>query len=523
MATNLAAHLERNAERLPDKAGLVFKDRCWTFREYNEQASRLANGLQRLGIKRGDRVAIMLPNSPEYLFSFYGTLKLGAMVVSVNVLLKSGETEYVLENSQASALIVADSLLPVVSSTCDRLPDLRHIIVVGGDAPEETISYEALMRASSPEFTSVEVGADEPATLFYTSGTTGVPKGAVHTHESIGVVPDALRERYHITEQDVGICVLPIWLLSVIIVSLSSALHSGCTCCLMDRFNAVEFVRMIKQWKVTLILGAVPTIYHEVTRLPDEIARQVDFSSVRIAVCGGAPTPPELIREFESKYNFRFIHSFGSTEAPATVTTDPLEGERKFESVGTVLPHIKVKIVDDDDNEVPLGTVGEICAGPQTEGPYAELYKPLKEYWRMPEATAEALKGGFFHFGDLGYLDEDGFLYIVDRKKDMIIRGGYNVYPKELELVLYEDPRIEECAVVGVPHERLGEVPKAYIQLKPAAQAQEQEFIDMIRNRLAKYKALEHVEFVEDFPRNAMGKILKRELRDQARKAATGG
>ncbi|TAK34143.1 MAG: hypothetical protein EPO21_10570 [Chloroflexota bacterium] len=514
---NLASYLERNAARTPDKVALIFKDQLHSYRDYNEQVSRMANGLRKLGIQRGDRVAIMLPNCPEFLFTLYGTFKLGAIAVGINVLFKSEETRYILDNSQASAIVISSALLPVVQAARDRLPDLRHVIVVGGQGTDGTISYEDLVQDSSPAFTAVETANDERCMIFYTSGTTGVPKGAVHTHEGIAVQMEAMKERFSITENDIMSTALPIFLLSILILGPVEAVHNGTTLYLMERYSAVEFVQHIKKWKVSLMLTSVPTMFHEVVRLPEEIAKDVDFSSVRYAVCGGSPMPPELRREFEAKYSFRFIQAYGGTEGPAMVSTDPVDRERKFDSIGTVLPHMRVKIVDDDDNEVPTGTVGEICSGPHTDGPYAGVYKPLKEYWRMPEATAEALKDGFLHWGDLGYLDEDGYLYIVDRKKDMIIRGGNNVYPKELELVLYEDPRVLECAVVGVPHDRLGEVPKAYIQLRPGTQATEQEFIEMIRERLAKFKALEYVEFVEDWPRNSLGKILKRELRDRAR------
>ncbi|TAK26908.1 MAG: hypothetical protein EPO21_24545 [Chloroflexota bacterium] len=520
-AMNLAAYLERNAAQSPEKLSLIFKDRRYTYHDYDEQASRVANALRKLGVERGDRVAIMMPNAPEFLFTFYGILKLGAIAVGVNVLLKSEETWYILDNSQAKAIVVSASLLPIVQAVRDRLPDLQHIIVLGGEGAEGSLSYEALTRDSSPKCTAVQSAPDERCAIFYTSGTTGVPKGAVHTHESIAVQMDIVKERFSITEQDVLTTVLPVFLLSILMIGPILTVHVGTTLYLMERYTAVEFVRHIKEWKISLILGAVPTMYHEVTHLPDEIAREVDFSSLRYCTCGGSPIPPELRRDFEGRYAFRFLNTYGGTEMPCMVTTDPLDEERKFDAVGTVFPHIKIKIVDDDDNELPLGQIGEICMGPRTEGPYAGLYKPLKEYWRMPEATAEALKGGFFHSGDLGYIDEDNFLYIVDRKKDMIIRGGYNVYPKELETVLYEDPRVQECTVVGVPDSRLGEVPKAFIMLCPGAQATEQEFIDMIRERLAKYKQLGSVEFVNSFPRNALGKILKRELRDQERAKAS--
>ena len=223
---------------------------------------------------------------------------------------------------------------------------------------------------------------------------------------------------------------------------------------------------------------------------------------------------PELRKRFEEDSRFRFLNAYGGTEGPATVTMDPLDGGRPG-AVGKAFPHIRLEIVDEADNRLPPGQIGEVVTGPWKDGPYAGLYRPLREYWRMPEATAQALRGGSFHWGDMGYLDKDGFLYLVDRKKDMIIRGGMNIFPAEIEKVLYDDPRVQECAVVGIPEPRLGEVPKAFIRLKPGTAAEEQEFIEIIDRRLARFKHLEAVEFVQDFPRNAMGKILKRELRAQ--------
>ncbi|TAK36420.1 MAG: AMP-dependent synthetase [Chloroflexota bacterium] len=518
---NLADSLERDAQQFPDKLAVIFKDQRCTYRDYDEQVNRIGNALRSLGVERGDRVAIMLGNRPEWLFSFYGIMKLGAIAVPINVMLKGEEVRYILGNSQAKAVVVGASLLPVVEASRGELPDLRHVVVVDGEQADGILSYETLTRESSPALKAVETTPDERMVIAYTSGTTGMPKGAVHTHEAIDVQIRMSSERLCVLEQDVQMTVMPVFSFSILISGPMLAVHNGLTLYLMERYNVLDFVQQIKEWRVSLTFG-VPTVWIETTRLPEEIAREVDFSSVRVGMIGSAPMPPGLRDEFEAKYNFRFLQAYGGTEAPSIVSTDPLHGERKFDSVGTILPHIHVKIVDDDDNEVPLGTVGEICTGPQTTGPYAGVFKTLKEYWRMPEATAEAMKGGYFHWGDLGYLDEDGFLYLVDRKKDMIIRGGHNVYPKELENVLYDDPRIQECTVVGVPHQRLGEVPKAFIRLRSGATATEQEFIDLVRDRLAKFKALEYVEFVEDFPRNAMGKILKRELRDQARATAAG-
>ena len=239
----------------------------------------------------------------------------------------------------------------------------------------------------------------------------------------------------------------------------------------------------------------------------------MDLSSVRVASCGGSPMPPEIRRAFESRYHFRFVHAYGGTEGPAIVSTDPLDRERRFDAVGLPLEHITVTVEDPAGNELPAGEIGEICTAPRADGPFAGWYEPLRCYWGMPDETAAALRGGRLHWGDLGFLDEDGFIYLVDRKKDMIIRGGMNVYPKELEKLLYADTRIAECAVVGAPHDRYGEVPWAFVRTAPGAAIAEEQVRALVADHAARFKHLAGVTFVEDFPRNALGKALKRDLR----------
>ncbi len=255
-------------------------------------------------------------------------------------------------------------------------------------------------------------------------------------------------------------------------------------------------------------------MYSDLLDLPVAQAADVDLSSVRVATCGGSPMAPEVRRAFEERYGFRFVHAYGGTEGPGIVTTDPMDGrERRFDSVGVPLPHIRVTIEDDDGNELPPGSIGEVCTAAYPVGPYAGLYEPVRCYWGMPEESAETLRDSKLHWGDLGYLDDEGFLYIVDRKKDMIIRGGMNVYPKELEGLLYRDERIGECAVVGAQHPRYGEVPVAFVRRAEGAQVSAEEVLALVNDHTATFKHLTAVTFVNDFPRNALGKILKRELR----------
>lgn len=511
---NLACDLERAAESSPAKAAIIFNDRIYSYRDLDQLASSIAVGLAGLGVGQGDRVAAMLPSMPEHVAVFYGVLKRGGLHVAINTQLKEEEVAYLLENSGARVLIVAPAYLSTVEAVRPQLPELEHIVLLDEQAQPGVVSWQQLCQPGG-DGRAVQMSPESSAVIFYTSGTTGVPKGAVHSHEGLLVQLEMVAERYSITAEDRFVSVLALYLLSILLLGPMMSVHKGATLYLMERYDPLRFAEIVKRERVTMVGASVPTMFADLAKLPSEEARLVDLSSVRIASCGGSPMPPDLRREFEERYQFRFVHAYGGTEGPAIITTDPLDRERKFDSVGTSLPHIQVRIVDDNDNTLPPGHIGEIITGPWQEGPYAGVYKPLKEYWRMPEATAEALRGGFFHWGDLGYMDEEGFLYIVDRKKDMIIRGGMNVYPAEIEKALYDDARVLECAVVGVPHERLGEVPKVFIRLKPGATASAQEFIDMIDRRLARFKRLEAVEFVPDFPRNALGKILKRDLRDQ--------
>jgi long-chain acyl-CoA synthetase len=229
--------------------------------------------------------------------------------------------------------------------------------------------------------------------------------------------------------------------------------------------------------------------------------------------CGGAPVPTDVRREFEERYDFAFQHTYGSTEAPGAITADPVDRPAKYDSVGAPLPHVRITIEDEDGNQLPAGEVGEICAGAHESGPYAGVFESLHSYWAMPEATERALRHGRYHMGDVGYLDEDGYLHLVDRKNDLLIRGGMNVYPRELERLLSADPRISESAVIGVPDERYGEVPYAYVRLAAGARLTREEAMALVNEQVAGYKSLEGLEFVDDFPRNSLGKVVKRELR----------
>ncbi|MGE0796637.1 MAG: class I adenylate-forming enzyme family protein [Acidimicrobiia bacterium] len=507
---NLAQRFESTAERTPDKVAFLVDDGpATTFAEFDALASELAGGLVDLGVEPGDRVAVLAGSNVEFVATMCAIWKVGAVSVAVNAQLAPPEVLYQLQNS-APRVVVAEPgpLRALVDGIVAEAPSVLHVVDLGGHrgAPRRAI----------------DLADDQPATIFYTSGTTGVPKGATHTHRAVDIEVRMVVQHLRQTPDDVFLSVLPIYLLSILLLGPLCSLHLGATCRIQRRYDPVAFARAVRGDRTTVIGASIPMMFSDLLNLPPDEAAAVDLSSVRIASCGGSPMPPEVRKAFEERYDFRFVHAYGGTEGPAMVSTDPLDRPRKFDSVGVALPHVRITVEDEDGKELPVGELGEICTSAFEDGPYAGLYEPISEYWQMPEATAEALRGGKLHWGDLGYLDDDGYLYLVDRKKDMIIRGGMNVYPKELEGLLYDDDRIVECAVVAAPHERYGEVPVAFVRVAPGSTVTEDEVRALVAERSAPFKHLQGVTFVEDFPRNALGKILKRELRAGAAAGPVG-
>lgn len=507
---NVSLFLEQHASHNPDRVALYFNDRSWSYGEVHEIVCRLADGLRNLGVQRGDRVAVMLPNWPEFHFCTHATWALGAVEVPVNVMFREEETAYILGNAEAVVVFASSQGAEIIQRVRDRLPHLKAVVTVGaGDVPG-AIHFAGLLARGDVNYRVQDLHPDALAVIAYTSGTTGFPKGAMISHYNMIVSMQALRDYLDLTDRDNIMQPLPCFHSNASLIGIIFAWYLGSSAILVERIEARDFARTVEITRPSFF-ACVPTVLYDIVHMPEA----ADFSSVRYVVFGAAPTPPELRRRIEQRFGLKMLQSYGMTESPNAYTLDPIDRPIKHAAVGLPLPHLSFKIVDGDDRTLPIGEVGEICAGPQTSGSYAGLYKPMLGYWKNPQATEEALKGGYLHTGDLGRLDEDGFVHVVDRKKDMIIRGGNNIFPAELERALQEDPRVLECAVVGVPHDRLGEVPKAFIRLRPEASASDLEFMDLIERRLARYKRLEAVEFVEEFPRNALGKILKRTLRAQ--------
>jgi len=500
---NIASVLELQAFRVPDKPAVVFGDHEYSYMVLDAQANRVANALTSLGIGKSDHVAIWLPNTIEFLAAFYGVLKIGAAALPMNVLYKEREMRFLLGNSESKAIIAFEEGLEVLRQIRPQLPLLQNVIIVGGEAgDDEAMSYQQVTGACSDQFLSLDLNPDHTATILYTSGTTGSPKGAMLSHRNMHMNAEYYAAGLGAAASWRGFCILPLSHLLSLAAGVMVLFGRGATMNVMEQFEAESMARTIARHKINYTF-AVRTVYSLLLALPDE--PWYDLRSLEVCIVTGAVTPLELRKALEERCGCLTIQAYGQVESSPVISLDRIDMERKFASVGYPLPHLEVKIAGDAGRPLPANEHGEICA---------RGHCVMQGYWNNPEGTRAAIRDGWLHTGDIGMLDEDGYLYIFDRKKDMIICGGYNIYPIELEELLYENAKVLEAAVVGLPDEKMGEIPKAYIVLKPGQTASPDEIMDYVKDRLAKYKKLRAVEFVAELPKGPTGKILRRKLRD---------
>ncbi|GAB4331145.1 MAG: long-chain fatty acid--CoA ligase [Candidatus Abyssubacteria bacterium] len=498
--TTLGKLLERQADVLPDKPALYLGERMVTFAEMNVQTNRYANVFRDLGIRAGDRVCLFSPNRLEFLYAYFGLIKLGAMMISLSVMLKADEAKYIIEDAGATALITTEYLYPVIEPVCDQLSSVKHIVYMDENPPPGVVALGPLLEKASEEFSSPEISSDSVACIIYTSGTTGRPKGAMLTHANFLHNLESANMLLKTTPEDVALIPgLPLFHLLAQICVLAG-IYSGVPCVLMEFFVPELVLENIARYKCNTFSG-VPTMFALLLNEPG--IDDYDLSSLRICFCSSAPLSLSLLKRFEERTGAIITEGYGLTEATALVTSNPIDGTRKAGSVGVPV-RCEVRVVDERDRDVAIGEVGEIIIRGRNV---------MKGYYGKPEATAEALRGGWLHTGDMGRFDSDGYLYVVDRKKDLIITGGFNIYPAEVENVLYTHPKVAMATVIGVPDEIKGEIAKAYIVLKEGQTATERELIEFCRERIAKYKAPRAVEFRQSLPTTPTGKILKRALR----------
>jgi long-chain acyl-CoA synthetase len=503
---SLAELLPTAATQHGDAVALVADDRQLTFLELEERSRRAAAALQELGVVPGDRVALVAGNTPAFVEALHGTLRAGAVAAPLNVLSTPKELGAVLDDAEAKVAVVDPAYLPAVLAVRDRPASLEQVVVTGrGRVPRPTHSFERLVgRVGEPG--AVSPGPEDLAVLAYTAGTTARPKGAMLTHgnlvanlEQIAEVP-ALREG----ETDAVLGALPLFHIFGLNAVLGVALREGARVVLVEGFDPSATLDLVARDRITILPGA-PPMFAAWLRAAEN--REVDLGAVRLAVSGAAPLPGRLLQAFRERFGITIWEGYGLTETSPAVTTNALGEEARPDSIGRVLPGVAVRLVDEHGNEVEDGDPGEIVV----RGPNV-----FRGYWRRPEETEDAFRDGWFRTGDAAYRDDDGYLYIVDRRKDLVIVSGFNVFPKEVEEAILRHPAVSECAVIGVPDERTGEAVKAIVVQEPGRTVTEEDIMEHCRELLARFKWPRHVEIVDELPRHETGKVRRRLLRGEA-------
>lgn len=496
--TALSANLVASKHRNPDKTALRCDDLHYTFAEFDNAAARLATLLAQAGIAPGDRVGVMLPNTPAFAVVFYGIMYRGAVAVPMNPLLKAREIAYYLSNSGAKALFATPAFADEatagaaeVAAQCWFVDDAGLMTLIADLPAQET---------------PVDRGDDDLAVILHTSGTTGKPKGAMLTHGSLGRNAEvSVRTLIEITSDDVVMGCLPLFHVFGLTCGLNAAVLAGATLTLIPRFEPRKALQVIERDGVTVFEG-VPTMYSALLSSAAEPALSAPEAtqSLRVCVSGGAALPVQVLADFEKAFGCTVLEGYGLSETSPVAAFNHPNRPRRPGSIGTPIEGVEMRIVDLNGDAVPPGETGEI----QIRG-----HNVMKGYWNLPDATTATITPeGWLNSGDIGRIDSDGFFYIVDRSKDMIIRGGYNVYPREIEEVLYEHPAVAEAAVIGIPHDSLGEDVGAAVALKKGAATSVDELRDYVKDRVAAYKYPRRVWLVEELPKGPTGKVQKRDI-----------
>jgi long-chain acyl-CoA synthetase len=489
MSANLASILIDSASSRGDATALKLDDTEVSYRVLEGASAHVAGLLRERGVEPGDRVGVMLPNVPYFAVCYYGALRAGAVVVPMNVLLKSREVAFYCGDPELKVLFAWHDFAEAARAGAEQA-GTDCVLVEPGE-------FEQLV-GSAPAVTEVtERSHDDTAVILYTSGTTGTPKGAELTHANLRRNVEIVAGLFDLGADAVTLGALPLFHSFGQTCGLNATLHGGGVLTLIPRFDPAKALEIIQRDRVTVFEG-VPTMYAAMLNVPD----RYDTSSLEICVSGGAAMPVEILRGFEERFGCKVLEGYGLSETSPVASFNHPDRERKPGSIGTPIDGVEMKLAD------PENGVGEIAI---------RGHNVMKGYWRKPEATDEVMRDGWFHTGDMAQIDDDGYFFIVDRKKDMIIRGGYNVYPREIEEVLYEHPAVREAAVVGVPHDELGEEIGAAVALKEGADATAEELQAFVKEQVAAYKYPRHIWFVDELPTGPTGKILKREIDVPAR------
>ncbi|HEX8103614.1 MAG TPA: long-chain fatty acid--CoA ligase [Solirubrobacteraceae bacterium] len=490
---NLASALVESARNHADRPALRLDDAEVSYKMLDEGTARVAALLKQKGVEPGDRVGIMLPNVPYFALVYYGVLRAGGVVVPMNVLLKGREVGFYLRDPEAKVLFAWHQFGDAAKEGAEA-EGAELVLVEPGE-------FEKLLTDIEPDTELVDRDDDDTAVILYTSGTTGTPKGAELTHANLISNVEVATDLGQLSEEDVVLGALPLFHSFGQTCGLNSAIKMGAVLDLIPRFDPGKALEVIQRDKVTVFQG-VPTMYHALLNHPER--ENYDVSCLKLCMSGGAALPVEVLKGFEEAFNCKVLEGYGLSETSPVASFNHPDKERKAGSIGTPIKGVEMKVVDEDGKDVPQGEVGEIVI---------KGHNVRKGYWNRAEATEEVMKDGWFHTGDMAQVDEDGYFFIVDRKKDMIIRGGYNVYPREIEEVLYEHEAISEAAVVGVPDEKMGEEVGAAIVLKEGQDVDADELRDYVKDKVAAYKYPRKIWFLDELPKGPTGKILKREIK----------
>jgi long-chain acyl-CoA synthetase len=512
---NLATLLDNAVRDYPDRIAVILNETKLPYQAINAAANQVANALVTIGIGKGDKVALSCPNLPYFPIVYYGILKAGAVVVPLNVLLKGREIAYHLKDSESLAYICFEGTeqLPMGSmgfAGFQEVDSCQHFILVTADpvadSPIEGVqTLSSFMATQDPFFETIPTKPEDTAVILYTSGTTGQPKGAELSHINMVMNARLADNLFDTAGRDVHLVTLPLFHSFGQTVQMNAGFYTGASLSLLPRFDPDTALSIMERDDVTFFAG-VPTMYWAMLSSPNATKFDLEkiSATLRMAVSGGAAMPVEVMKSFEEKFNVRIQEGYGLSETSPIASFNRLDRERKPGSVGLPVWGVEMRIFDELDDEVPQGELGEIVI---------RGHNIMKGYYNRPQETADAMRSGWFHTGDIGRVDEDGYFYIVDRVKDMIIRGGFNVYPREIEEVLLSHPKISMAAVIGIPNDQYGEEIKAFVVPVADANISPDEVIDWSRENMASYKYPRSVEIRETLPMNATGKILKIELR----------
>ena len=480
---------------------LLWNGKTVTYHEFGEATLRLANSLLKLGIGKGDRIVMMLPNIPQFPMVYYAALMIGAVVVPINIMFKYHEVAFLLDDSEAKAIVAWDGFAGEVLRAVSGMEALKHIIFLGDQRFENTEDLTELITNGPTDEIQEEISGDDVALILYTSGVTGRPKGAEITHLSVSRHLCDMQEIFRFTHHDRFLTVHPLFHPMGQAMAMNVGLAAGALLILHPRFHPGDILNAIQDRKVTVFLG-VPSMYRLIMKFPS--LDKFDVSSLRYAISGGSAFPQELMEQFEARFEAPLLEGYGLSEAFSFVTVNQMKRGRLAGSAGLSIPGVDVKILDENDQELAIDEMGEIVV----RGPTV-----MRGYLNRPEVTRIALRDGWLHTGDVGRIDFDGYLHILDRTNDVIIKSGFKIFPREIETVIEGLPHVRDVAVIGFPDEETGEEIKACVVLKPGAQITSGEIQEYCRERMAPYKSPKLVRFYRELPKTATGKVMKEELR----------